>query len=673
MKFIFLLFLVFCLEKMDAVQDSFTAILLYESFVEAYPEKPELLYSLGKSYYDIQAWPQSILAFEKTLSLQPENPDAKLFLAYALLFQAEAGRNHSLESINKSQELFREVLKEVPDYEDAKKGLARTEAELKPSEIVVKKEEVSPPPPTPPHPPKKKGPKTSEVLLGRAKELSSQENHWGAIEIYSYLTEKFPDNAEYFFFLGREYVRASCRCLAKQFFERSLEIKADYSDSLIFLGKYYLFDKCLCEAKDLFTRAIESNPKDVAGFIGLARVEELLDNVDEAEANFKIAYEMEPDNPDVMKPYADFLYNQRRYCEAEILYRVFDENTRDFDTYRHILFDISSFTTPTFFAKAGTAEEREKDLFSKRWVASLRYYATEVGGIFTLCDSFRIVPRIRAGTTRQRLLQLQRTQFDVKSVGGGIKGEWIVNPAWGVIGDLSMEWISNNHSPVLLPTKRGVLFEPTLIFRYQKFLDTVYFGETADSIIFRDFEKRHVRVVTRNAALFSYQRDFEDFRYFGTNLAWIWYQDRIHNQEQDANIWFQAGFPYIEELLSARYQCDYRHFYHETNGYYSFQYQLTHWLTLRSIHRWLCGVHYEFEYWHGWRTTKGRNPQQQLVVTPTPQFIPVTTVENQIDQVFITLGYMPNDAMDLFLWGTYYHDSFDYTIIGAKIELDWRF
>lgn len=665
----------------EVEEEKLNDILFFESFVDAYPSQQNLLYALGRSYYDIQAWSRAIKAFEKSLELKPDNEDAKLFLGYALLFKAKETPQTSESELKKSKELFEEILEETPGYTDAKEGLKAASKALAKEVEPVKEEkpiEKAKPvlPPMAPHhheAKKKHHHHSADTLLALAKELSSQENYWGAVEVYTHLTERHPNNAEYFFFLGREYVRAGCRCLSKQAFLHSLELKEDYADSLIFMGRHYFFAENYCKAEYYFSKAIVANPKDVAGFVGLARVRAIFDDPCAAEELFEMAYELEPDNVDVLVPYYGFLSTEHKYASAEALYRTYAEENCDFEIFRVNIFETSAYTRPTFFARAGTAQEREKDLFSHRWVASLRYYNTEVGGIFPISDCLRVTPRIRAGTTRQRLLVSKRTQFDVKADGGGLKAEWIFDPDWTLIADLNMEWISNNHKPVVLPTKRGVKVEPSLIFRYFHYLDTVVFGETSDSIIFRDFKKNHVRVVTRDAAVFSYQRDFEDYRYFGFAAAWLWYQDRIHNQEQDAAIWFQAGFPYIEDLLSARYECAYRHFYHETTGYYSFQYQLTHWLKLRSNRHWLCGAHYEFEYWHGWRTTKGRNPQQQIVVSTVEQLAPVTTVEYQMDQVFLTVGYMPSDDLDIQLGGTYYHDSFDYTIMGAKIQIDWRF
>lgn len=652
----------------DTEEDNYTAIVFFEQFSEAYPKDSVLLYSLGKAYYDVHAWKHAIQAFEKSLELKPDNPDAELFLAYALLFQNQENRQLSDNQLKKSQELFEKVLKEVPDYTDAKEGLKTATKRLegeKPEKVVVKE-------PLPP-PPKKKGVKFSAILLAQAKKMGENEDHAGAIQIYQYLTERFPDNPEYLFFLGREYVRAKYRCLAKEAFERSIEIKPDYSDSLIFLGRHYFADLQWEEAAYYYERAVRANPKDVAGFIGLARSKAALEQYVEANEFFQIGYAMEPYNVEVVVPYTAFLLMMRRYCEAEEVYRIYEVEKEDDEIYRRQIFDTSAYTTPTFYAKAGTAQEREKDIFSKRWVASLRYYNTEVGSIVPISEILRLTPRIRAGTTRQRLLVSKKTQFDVKSVGGGVKAEWLFDIDWSMIADLSMESISNNHKPVILPTKNGLLFEPTLVFRYSHNENIFAFGELADSIIFRDFKKQHVRVVTRNAAVLYTQKYFEDYRYMGFDAAWIWYQDRVHNQEQDATLWFQAGIPYLEDLLSVRYSCEYRHFYHETTGYYSFQYQLTHWLKLRSIKHWLSGAHYELEYWHGWRTTKGRNPQQQIVVTALDQLAPVRTVEYEIDQVFVTIGYMPNDDLDLTIGGTYYHDSFDYTIMGAKIQVEWRF
>ena len=379
-----------------------------------------------------------------------------------------------------------------------------------------------------------------------------------------------------------------------------------------------------------------------------------------------------PEDKDVWTAYGGYLLTERRYEEGLSTYRYLVSLTDDNETYRATLFDTLSYIEPSCFIKGGAAEEKEKDSFTHVWVASLKYWNAEMGILWPPNERYRISARARCSETKQSLLVSNTTQFNYTSVGGSIRGEWFYNPYWTFVTDANMEWINNKGNNNLLPTEHGVKFEPTVTFRYMKTPHTVLFGETTDTIPYRDFTKGHVRVITRETALFSYQRDFSDTRFFGVDLAWLWYQDPIHNQEQDANGWLQVGIPYLEDFFTARYHCEYRHFYHEVSGYYSFQYQLTQWLKLHCIKKWLSGVRFDLEYWHGWRTTRGRNPQQEIIVVPTTP-LPVVTVENQIDQIFLTLGYNPTEYCDLSATGSFYHDSFDYTIVAGRLLFDWRF
>jgi len=139
------------------------------------------------------------------------------------------------------------------------------------------------------------------------------------------------------------------------------------------------------------------------------------------------------------------------------------------------------------------------------------------------------------------------------------------------------------------------------------------------------------------------------------------------------NAWAQVGIPYFEENLSLRYHSEYLQFKEETNGYYSFEYQWTHWLKLRFYKSWLFGGRIEALYWHGWRTVRGKNPQQQITTGPLTTLIPVTTIENQIDAVYLTLGYNPTTHFDIWFSGSYWHDSYDYTVVSGKCWVECRF
>lgn len=631
------------------------AIKIYQLLTTLSRENYEYFYKLGREYQRNQDWDKAIAAYKRSLELNSKDADVKLGWASVLLM-----KNDSKEDLLQAKDLFQQILKDYPDYKDAQDGLKKAYSLLHPTEEEKKKTE------------KEKTPQWVLNLEEQAKTASKKEYHWYAIETYLQLTQSFPNNSEYFYNLGREYVKVECHCEAIEALDTAITLKPDYYDALIALGGQYLYFKDYPTSLDLFLRAVEVAPNSVEALVAVAKAEAFLDDSLSAENYYIAALDLGPDNIDSLTSYTSFIYGLRRYSEAEVFYRYLADVNDDPNTYKGTLLDLSSHTKPSFIAKAGSAEEREKDLFTHQWVASLKYLNSEAGVIYPINDTFRASIRARTGYTRQDLLISHLTQFDVNSTGGSIRGEWFYNPYWTIVADLTMEWISNNKNDVLMPTKRGIKVEPTLNFTYAKGGDTLSFGETTDSIIFRNFAKLEVDVVTREAAYISYQHDFDNHRLIGVDAAWLWYQDPIRNQEQDIKPWVQLGVPYLEDLLSVRYQCDYRHFYHEVSGYYSFQYQLTNWLKTRFFKKWNETIRCELEYWHGWRTTRGRNPQQQIIVVPT-QVFPVTTVENQIDQVNLTIGYTPTEYCDVSLAGMYYHDSFDYTIYGAKILLDWRF
>lgn len=639
--------------KDEKFHGSLDEVALFEHLAKIHPDEAVFFYALGVAYADFGDYQEAIDAFNRALKLQPGNPDVKLSLGYALLNQYTFQ-----DDLFISRSLFQQTLDQFPNYTDAQEGLRETDILIPYSE--KKKKTLTP------------EQKWIKCQLKIAKALSNEGDHWGAIEIYQSLTEVCPNNAEYFYLLGREYVRANCHNEALCAFIRALELKPDHADALVALGNQYLYFEDYESSLDLFLRAIEIAPKDTDALVGAARAEALLERPWYAEEYFDEALELQPENPDIVLPYASFLLAQRRYTEGEAAYRYLAYLQNDNQTYRWTLFDTSSYTTPGFYALGGTAEEREKDQFTHKWVASLRYINAEGGLFFPINDCYRVSIRGRWLDVRQRNLVAKLIVFESKFIGGGIRGEWFYDPFWTITVNANVTSISNTNTHALLHTKACLKLEPSCVFRYAKALDTILFGVITDSWIFKNFNKGIVSGFTRESLFMIYQHDFGNQRMAGADAAWLWYQDPISNQEQDLNLWAQAGIPCTKDTLSLRYHCEYRQFKEETQGYYSFEYQLTHWLKMRWYKTWLFGGRCELLYWHGWRTTRGRNPQQQIT-GPIPAILPVTTVGDQINAIYLTFGYTPTTNFDISFSGNYWHDSFDYTVVGCKLLLDWKF
>jgi tetratricopeptide (TPR) repeat protein len=648
------------------------AILLYQELVKIYPNNAQYFYQLGRLYSSAQSWDHAIEAFNESLRLQPDNPDARLGAAYGYLL-----RYSSRCDLYDSESLFEEILGGFPYYHDAQEGLRRAESLIRlfPTHQEPRAEEPPKPDPEQEEIEKKKALLTEwqrqAVLI--AKFLSRNGDYDGAARLYLELIEVFPKISDYYFELGVQFARMERRCAAIEAFRQTLEIKPDHSDALVALGAQYFFYNCYPLSFEMYSRAAAAAPKDPNAWLGLARSEQLLNNPREADIHFRQALNLDPENIDFYKAYASFLLGQKRYIESETFYQGLVNLENNDEPYRSSLFYIGGYTSPSFFSRGGGAVEMEKDLFNSRWSTSLTTTAMEGGVIYPFDDRFRLTVRGRWIDVKQRNLIAKATVFDAKVAGAGVRGEWVIDPYWNVTADAMIEWVDNNNNFAQLKTHCGTKFEPSLLFKYNKGQDTIFFGEITDSWIFKYFDKHTVTVFTREAAIAGYQRDFNDQLYAGADVAWLWYQDPIHNQEQDINVWAQAGLPYFEDNLSVRYHSEYRQFRKETTGYYSFEYQWTHWLKFRWLKNWDFGGRCELLYWHGWRTTRGKNPQQQITTTALAVLAPVVTVENQIDNIFLTLGYTPNEDFDISATGNYYHDSFDYTVWGGKLALEWRF
>jgi cytochrome c-type biogenesis protein CcmH/NrfG len=99
----------------------------YELFTQEHPDQPGGFYQLGRAYSQAQQWNPAITAFNRALELQPNNQDACLALAYALLFEYR-----SKQDLIESERLFKQVLAAIPSYRDAQVGLTQVECFLRP-------------------------------------------------------------------------------------------------------------------------------------------------------------------------------------------------------------------------------------------------------------------------------------------------------------------------------------------------------------------------------------------------------------------------------------------------------------------------------------------------------------------------------------------------------------
>lgn len=246
-----------------------TEFLLYASEAKDHPDQPQYYYELGRYYIKMEAWDQAINTFNRTLELQPDNLDAKVQLAYAHLF-----RYLSKSRLLESQRLFKEVLERNPRYTDAKNGLQRVNAILNGTSDVRIVES--------PLEPEKESQEDfcRAILLDTARQLTQQKNYWGAILLYQELIKIYPENAQYFYELGRLYSSAQSWENAINAFNQSLKLQPDNADARLGAAYGYLLrysSRCdLYDSESLFEEILGGFPYYKDAQEGLRRAKNLL-------------------------------------------------------------------------------------------------------------------------------------------------------------------------------------------------------------------------------------------------------------------------------------------------------------------------------------------------------------------------------------------------------------
>lgn len=615
--------------------------------------KASNFYDLGYKYYKLQDWDNAIENFKKVLEIQSNNPDAQLFLGYSYLF-----RNKSRDELLESKKMFELVISEVPTYQDAIDGLERVNKALAEQEEQINKEKIL----------KAVTAEKEQIkcLQDEAKILSKENNHLEAIDIYLYLIDNFSPNAQFYYDLGHEYASIGDTCKAITAYNNALYLKPDYTDALVGLGGQYLALNNPFQSRQYYVEAYEIDPNNVDALLGLAQVEYLLDNFRAADYFYELAIYLRPNDPYVLEPYALFLVNSNRFRESKNVYNRLNYK----HDYKRILFNLTSHTDPYILTSILVAQELERNKSIDKLIAKLNSKDFDIMAFYPASDRLRWGFGYQNREVNQLNLIPNQYLFNFESNSLIAKGELFYNPSWTFTGDLKVENVNNNFDQVILKTKNKTIFKPSFYSRYSNNHDLINFGTLTDTIIFKDFNKNRVLLVERSNLFLSYQRDFGNNSNFGSDVAWYWYFDSYHNQEKQFNLWVQKGIPFFKNDLNVRYQGEYVTFKKDVTAYYSFEYRLTNWLRLNYAKDW-CDLRLNIEYWHGWRVTRGRNVQEQLIVNPIQG--KVRTLSSEVDVLSTILGYTIAANFDIFLHGYYYHDTFEYTAWYGKLACEWRY
>lgn len=656
------------------------AVRIYEELLSKNPRNADYLFYLGQNYVRTNQREKAKQAFERVLEIAPKYQDARVGLANIYL---------SDQKLDESERLFKIVLEKDPKQVDALIGLGRVktlqkrnkEAEelfLLALKIEPKNELAKTYLNQLRHPEvvKAKTPPWADHVYKEAERLEKEGKFNEALTLYDKLAQAFPDNADYMFKVGRMFVRLQKPDLAIEAYNRVLKLNPKYEDARSGLGYIYLFKNDLKTSRELFEITLKHAPKHAEAMAGLARIEMLEDDPEEAEAHFRKSLELDPSQVFALNNLGQLFMQYRRYLEAKPLYEKLIELEPNERIFPRTLFDIRGYTDPSFIARGIRAVEEEKDQFTGRQVARLEYWDRRFGGLVPLSDHFRIFGQFLQGEQKLLNLVAKLPIYDAGLKTYTLRAEFFDWRYWTftVTADFNYCWNKDRRS--ILPTRWTYLFSPSFTARYDDTINRFYADSVTATLIDRDFRIMRSYLINVNISGGGYERTFEKQRLIGFEGHHYAYLDRVNNRAFWLSAWIQQGLPQYEDIFTIRYHVDYRRFKKQVPDYYTFDYQLTHWIKFRFYQTWYDTFHFEALYWHGWRWIRGINPTSPLVTVTVIN--PLNQNENRtvfthVDQVFLTATQTIEDYLEIGVTASAFRDSFDYTTWSLQGILTYRF
>jgi tetratricopeptide (TPR) repeat protein len=657
------------------------AIQLYLQLIRSQPNQADFHFLIGQAYSRSNQKTQAMAAFNRAIELNAEHQDARVSLAY--LYMAEG-------NLEKSDALFRIVLNHSPKYVDAIVGLGRIKLLQKHPEEAKKlfqealsiesthqlaKESLmqlngsstlS----------KKRVPEWVKQQLEESKRLEQQQDFHQALCIYQKLVQAFPKNSDYLFKLGQLYTRIKQPQLAKEAFYQVLALDANHHDARSALAYLYLFDQDLSTSQLLFEMVLEIHPSHAEALAGLGQIAAKKRCLNIAEEYFVQALRQDANQVFALTHYGNLLREQKRWQFAKSTYLHLKELEPTDFVIPKILFDLRGYTDPSWLVKGTYAEEEERDQESDQPVARLVDWTKQIECILPVHDRLRCSLRVIRQEIKQINLLSKTNLYDAWIDSYIFKTEFFFTPKWTLSMFGNLTEAKNKSRKSILRTIQDRLFNPGILARYEDLSQRFYAQALYTPFLTRDFKKQRTYLIKIGDIGISYEKDFCYQSKLGSRADYYFYEDRVHNRAYWLTGWAQTGLIPFEENVAFRYQIDYRRFKKEVPDYYTFQYQLTHWLSLRYSQTWCDSWYLEAEFWHGWRWTKGKDPQSPLIpdIQDIPfEDLPITTVFSYIDRFVISLTKTFGDRWQVNLGAQGTRDSFDYTTWLVEGTVCYRF
>lgn len=655
---------------------------LFQRVLKQNPNNIEALAGAGYIEEINENFPKAEEYFQKALKIDPQDYTTLIYLGTLRMQQ---------QRYPEATDIFEKLQARYPDDADV-------QLELQKLQSIKTKKEQTPTPENKIETKKEQTPESENKVKNKKEKQPSEEDQNLIKQVHHYqengnyseaeslcyqLIENTPNNPDYYLMLGGIYIKVKQYNAGIGNYYLGLQIAPENADLLQALGFAYLFkaqseDARECEilcyttptlgentnlamSRLFLQRAIIKNPKNADVLAGLGRIAAIESFYEEAEAFYNQALSIDPKNELALSYLASLKYKEKEYFGAEYLYQSLLAIDPSDDDARSSLSNVLIRTRPAITVRGYYEEENEKDMINlvkEDWVVRLKNYGIHVLGTSPLGCSTFISGRIGEDYIELDNL-ISKTKIyslDIKRAGVGLV--WNYNPYLTVYGGSGVSYATQYHHSTF-KTNDKWLVEPFLGVSYNKSHSTVVIETVSDSaLVARNFTTFRSKLIARQLVQSSYEYDFGKNRLIGAFVSNAWYYNCfVPNQRQWASAWLQLTPTCLWENISLRYQFDFGRFNRLTPDYYTFQHQTTHWLKLGlSKNWWNERIQTSAGYAHGWQRSFEQG--QIITVVPTGTF---HFVHREIDIVFAQAGINLRDRLNLSVFSSYYHDTFDYT------------
>jgi tetratricopeptide (TPR) repeat protein len=266
------------------------------------PSKHEAKMFLGNAYEDAREWVKAAEAYEKYLAANPVN--------VALIYQRLGMCRFEAQQFEPAAAAFTEALKAMPQDQSLHYKLAQslersgklTEAEA----VYVKLTELSP----------KDAPAYYQNILAM---YDKANNSVKAVEIAKKLMEMAPQNEQWPYTLGSQYIKLQKYPEAIAAFKKAIAIKPTYDWAWFQIGYCYYIQKLYAEALPNFQKNVEIVPDHFYGhmYIGMCHMQ--LKQFAKALDSMKKASEIKPEDAQALFNLGVIYLNLKdRYSAQEV-------------------------------------------------------------------------------------------------------------------------------------------------------------------------------------------------------------------------------------------------------------------------------------------------------------------------------------------------------------------